>query len=293
MPQASPREPLDGVSADTERKRSAEVVRAALAEVVNGHDYAAADGYFTGDFTDHHPNSKGDLTGFTKHLATLTSLFPDLRMEIDHLIAQNDRVMVFGTWTGHQAGTRRPLRFTRADLFQVRDGRIAEHWDVVDYAPLTEFGYEPPSQRQPGTPPDRRASPAEVRNIELVLHVWDKLMVEHRLDIADEHYLQDYIQHNALAAQSGAGLEGMKEFFAGLFAAAPDFSSTITHILAQDDLVAIFADWSGHETTTGMDLDLCTADILRIEDGRIAEHWDVFDYAAVAKFGIAPPAEPA
>lgn len=269
---------------------TASLVERLFAEVYNGHAFDQVEQFFADDYVNHQPGAAPGTSGLRQWASTMLAMFPDLSCTIEHTVVQNDRAMVFVAWHGHLAATGKELNSQTANLYRVRDGRIAEHWSVFDYGPLLSFGITPPDQEQPGSQPDWRASPAEQENLRLVTRVWEELMQKHNLDYADEHYRADYIQHNRFAAQSGGGLAGMKQFFAGLFAAAPDLAGTIDHILVQDDFVALFSKWRGREATTGRELRLHTADLLRIQDGRIAEHWDVFDYSAVAQFGITPPA---
>jgi steroid delta-isomerase-like uncharacterized protein len=69
----------------------------------------------------------------------LLQTFPDLRFHVEQLIADGDRVVAYCTCEGTQRGTfqgiaasGRRFRVKRADIFRVRDGRIAEHWAVRD-----------------------------------------------------------------------------------------------------------------------------------------------------------------
>jgi predicted ester cyclase len=58
---------------------------------------------------------------------------------IEHMVAQNDLVMVFlngsGTHKGEFHGippTNKPVNIRSADLYRIEDGIIVGHWDVVD-----------------------------------------------------------------------------------------------------------------------------------------------------------------
>ena len=50
----------------------------------------------------------------------------------------------------------------------------------------------------------------------------------------------------------------------------PQFRSEIVRIAAEGDLVFVH----GHQTTSSTDLGVDAVDIYRIQDGKIAEHWD-------------------
>jgi len=65
--------------------------------------------------------------------------FPDLRFEMHDLVAAGDRVAVrwsaAGTHLGALPGlgtSGKRLRFAGQSIYELRDGRIAGHWQVVD-----------------------------------------------------------------------------------------------------------------------------------------------------------------
>ena len=284
----------DDLSRDRTGSSSGEteaVIRRLYAEVHNTHDLDRAPEFFAPDFVNHGPVDEVGIEPLQQRIGVMFTAFPDAEATLDHVVVQNDRAMVFLSWRGHLAGTGDSLMLSTANLYRVRDGLVVEHGSVIDQSGLTRFGMPAAEQRQVTDDPDWKCSAAEAANLRLVLTVWDEIMVQHKLERADDYYRQDYVQHNRFAAASGAGLAGMKEFFAGLFTIAPDLKGTITQIVVQDDLVGLFVVWTGTEAATGSAVKLDTADLLRVENGRIAEHWDVFDYSAVARFGVTQPSD--
>ncbi|MEU6594824.1 ester cyclase [Streptomyces sp. NPDC046881] len=262
-------------------------IRQLFEEIYGKHDFDRAPEFFAPDYVNHQPGAAPGVAGLQTWATTMLTLVPDLRCSIEQLVEQNDRVLVYVRWLGTIGGTERELSQQTANLYRLRDDRITEHWSVFDYSALTALGMTPPDQTTQVTgAPDWNAGDREQANMRLVQRVWDELMHQHRLEKADDYYRQDYIQHNPFAARSGGGLKGMKDFFAGLFQLAPDLVGDITQMIAQDDRVGIFCVWHGHEASSGEEVRLHTSDLLRIEDGLIAEHWDVMDYAAVARFGV-------
>lgn len=83
-----------------------------------------------------------DATGRQKLkeiFATLHRAYPDLRVELDDLIAEGDRVVACNTVTGTHRGeymgippTGKSVTYNEIFVFRVADGRIAETWGVVD-----------------------------------------------------------------------------------------------------------------------------------------------------------------
>ena len=108
------------------------------------------------------------------------------------------------------------------------------------------------------------------------------VFVNHDLSHLDSYMRDDYIQHNPDVPQ---GKKGFIDFFKQTFKAIPDFKYTLKKIVAESDLVMIYCTTSGTHTggewlgkqATGNKLDFNVVDIFRIQDGMIAEHWDVAD----------------
>ena len=72
------------------------------------------------------------------HQGLLTS-FPDSKTTIEDLVAEGDRVVMRGTATGTHKGpfggappTGKSFKVTTMSVFRIANGRIVEHWGVVD-----------------------------------------------------------------------------------------------------------------------------------------------------------------
>ncbi len=119
-------------------------------------------------------------------------------------------------------------------------------------------------------------------NKELVASFVDAVFVNHDLGSPDRFMTEGYIQHNPDVPQ---GKAGFIEFFKTTFAAMPDFHYTVKKIVADEDQVWVYSTTSATHTggawldmpATGNVLHFDVVDMFRIEDGKIAEHWDVAD----------------
>jgi predicted SnoaL-like aldol condensation-catalyzing enzyme len=108
------------------------------------------------------------------------------------------------------------------------------------------------------------------------------VFVDHDLSGLDDFMADDYIQHNPDVAQ---GKAGFREFFETTFRAIPDFRYTLKKIVAEGDLVFVHSTTTGTHTggewlgvaPTGNRLSFDVVDMFRMEDGKLAEHWDVAD----------------
>jgi predicted SnoaL-like aldol condensation-catalyzing enzyme len=130
------------------------------------------------------------------------------------------------------------------------------------------------------------------KNREIVETFVNDVFVNHDLSRLDSYMRDDYIQHNPDVAQ---GKQGFVEFFEQTFRAMPDFRYTLMKIVAEGDLVMIYCTTSGTHTggewlekqPTGNKLDFNVVDIFRIQNGMIAEHWDVADtFSLFSQLGI-------
>lgn len=75
--------------------------------------------------------------------------FPDVRMEIVEMIAEDDTVVArftcsgthLGAWRGHAPTGRRFERVDEVSFFAIREGRIARAWGLEDtHARLEQLG---------------------------------------------------------------------------------------------------------------------------------------------------------
>lgn len=110
------------------------------------------------------------------------------------------------------------------------------------------------------------------RNKALVLEAMTALFQRHDPQAVERLYALDYIQHNPEIPQG-------REALAGLVAQLP---STVFYepglIIAEGDFVAIHGRIRGWAPNTQI-----VVDIFRIEDGRLAEHWDVLQDEVIAE----------
>jgi steroid delta-isomerase-like uncharacterized protein len=119
------------------------------------------------------------------------------------------------------------------------------------------------------------------KNKKLVETLCMTVFHKHDFSCLDEIMRDDYIQHNEDTPQ---GKAGFKQFFEQMFKAMPDFNYTIKKIIAEGDTVMMYStttathlgEWLGNPPT-GNKLNFDVVDIFRIENGKIAEHWDVAD----------------
>jgi steroid delta-isomerase-like uncharacterized protein len=131
-----------------------ELYRHYIEELWNQKDPEAVDRYVAHDYIEHNTNLPPGFDGRKRFVATVIKAFPDYHAEIQEVVAEGDRVVARVEFTGTNDGpfegrppTHNKLRFSTADFFRIADGKIAEHWDVVNQLPrMIALGLiEPPA----------------------------------------------------------------------------------------------------------------------------------------------------
>jgi steroid delta-isomerase-like uncharacterized protein len=97
------------------------------------------------DAVDHSlpPGLPGGVAGVQAVLGAIRAGFPDHDAQVIHMIAEDDLVATYKTFTGTHTGdffgmpaTGKRATIRVMDFVRYRDGKIAEHWNVVDIAGL-------------------------------------------------------------------------------------------------------------------------------------------------------------
>jgi len=114
----------------------------------------------------------------------------------------------------------------------------------------------------------------QVANKKLVYNMWREFLTAHHLEAADKYLAPDYHQHNPNAV---TGREGVKAYFKAIGAkptAVPDTIPDLVSILGDRDMVTLFF-VRKFKNSKGEDYTTTWADMFRVKDGVIVEHWDV------------------
>ena len=98
---------------------------------LNKRDFEAAAQHFGPRYIQHNPNAADGIEGFKNFLAFLREKFPEGRSEIKRAFADGDYVIL------HVHSVRAPGERGNAimDIFRLENGKIVEHWDVVQPIP--------------------------------------------------------------------------------------------------------------------------------------------------------------
>lgn len=129
---------------------SAEVNAAAVRrwiDAYNNRDTAAEADARTSDFVAHVPGAPSPLNseGWVGFAFSFAEAFPDLRLTIEEIVADEDRTAARVTFRGTHRGdfqglpaTGRSVTFTSIEFNRMVDGKIAEHWVELDLVGLLQ-----------------------------------------------------------------------------------------------------------------------------------------------------------
>jgi predicted SnoaL-like aldol condensation-catalyzing enzyme len=111
-------------------------------------------------------------------------------------------------------------------------------------------------------------SEEEQSRLDFTLAMYREVLIAMNPDAVDRYISPDYVQHSSLAAP---GVEALKAFLVKVRAESPDAEQSIKRAFVDGDHVVVHVHvkrWPG-------DPGLAAIDIFRLENGLIAEHWDV------------------
>jgi steroid delta-isomerase-like uncharacterized protein len=133
-------------------------------------------------------------------------------------------------------------------------------------------------------------------NKEVIRAYVETIFNQQQVDRASELVAPDYRDHAALPGQA-PGLEGTKQKWAMYLAGIPDLRVTIQELVAEGDKVAVRRSYEGTHRgellgipATGKPIQIDGISILRLADGKTAEHWEQLDrLALMQQLGVLPP----
>ena len=108
----------------TIQERNKALVLEAFDTLFNKRDYAVAEKYWSPNYLQHSAHIEPGRDG----LFNLIRSAPDtLRYEHQLIVAEGDYVVVHGRFSGRG----QPAAWIAADIVRIENGRLAEHWDVL------------------------------------------------------------------------------------------------------------------------------------------------------------------
>lgn len=220
--------------------------------------------YMAEGYIQHNPDYATGKAAFIESVEGLAAA--PVKTTVDHVRAFEDGNYVFLQTIYNFAGAGEQVAF---DIFRFEDGLIAEHcWDNL----ATKADPNPSGNTQTDGYTALEDTDKTVENKNLVIRFLQDVMMGNNLGNMASYFDGDnYIQHNTGIAN---GVAALTDALGQLAAAGQEMRYDKTHmVLAQGNFVLAVSE--GNMGTIGADAATCFYDLWRIEDGKIAEHWDV------------------
>ena len=125
----------------------------AFGDAVNNGHFDAFDGLVAADCVDHDPapGQEPGPAGYRAFFTNMRTAFPDLHLEVEHLVADENNVAFAYTVTGTHEGpfmghesTGKSIRVRGMQISRYEDGRMVERWGSSDEnGLLDQLGIEP------------------------------------------------------------------------------------------------------------------------------------------------------
>jgi predicted SnoaL-like aldol condensation-catalyzing enzyme len=110
--------------ARTSAKENKARVIEAFDALFNKRDYSAAERFWSDRYIQHSAHIPPGREGLFNLVRSLPA---ELRYENHLILAEDDYVIAHGRFSGHG----RPAAWIAADVVRFEDGKLAEHWDVL------------------------------------------------------------------------------------------------------------------------------------------------------------------
>ncbi|MBB5801387.1 putative SnoaL-like aldol condensation-catalyzing enzyme [Saccharothrix ecbatanensis] len=251
-------------------------------EVVDKNDLSAGPKYIHDWYIQHSILMDQGLAGFNKFWNLLEGMFPDFHADRHKILAQGDTAVMLNTFSGHHGVTGQEIRIEVMDIYRVQDGKIAEHWDTIDYSVAMKFGFPIPAVVQPADPIDWTGTRKQTRNVALAQEYAKRLFGSGDADRWSALYVsRDLVNH-----QPGVG-NGREAFAANLrkyHQEFPDLTVEVTQVVAADDEFYIRSVWRGHRASDGKALQFSRGDMFKVRGFRAVEHWSALEYHSLIGF---------
>ena len=113
-----------------------EFIRNHFEEFVNRKNVSIGEVNFAPGFVDHGADVPPGLppgpAGAMQYVGAALKKVPDLRVNIEDLIAEADKVVVRNHWTGTDAASKQRLEFSGIVIWRIANRQIVERWAYLE-----------------------------------------------------------------------------------------------------------------------------------------------------------------
>jgi predicted SnoaL-like aldol condensation-catalyzing enzyme len=220
--------------------------------------------YVSADYKQHNPTLADGPEGLREYIDWRRAQDPQPRNIAKRVIAEGDLVVIMNDYQV-QPG----VSFMNIDdTFRVKDGKIVEHWDVIQLVTSTTASgndlWSTLSYPQV-TMPDPLASTQQSKKI--VLSYFNGLNKRHDASVINHYVAPGLIQHDAALKNGSAAVRAA---YLADWTANPQSIVSSEQVIAEGDYVTV----RYHYQKNAADLGKAVAETFRVRGGKIVEHWD-------------------
>ncbi len=241
----------------------AQIAAQVLKAVFTGGDTAVIDRVVRPDYIQHNPLAPDGPEAMKAFGAGMQQQFPDAVHHEKRAFSDGDMVLLHS----HSVLVPGTPGMAVFDIFRFQEGKIAEHWDVLQEVPATTASgndmFATLSGPQTEAPGQRWYT---AYNKKLVTAFFDQLMVNKDLTAIDTYIGTEYHQHHP---DTPDGAAGAKAGLGAYFAQFPQLSVVPKRVIAEGDLVAVHSHYIDTPGAPGW----AVLELFRVRDGKIVEHW--------------------
>ncbi|WP_349308091.1 nuclear transport factor 2 family protein [Pseudofrankia sp. BMG5.36] len=242
----------------------AQIAGQALQDVFERGDTAIVDRLVRPDYIQHNPLAPDGPDALKFFSSTMRQQFPAATFTPRRAISDGDLVLLHSR-SVLVPGTPGMAVF---DIFRFQDGKIAEHWDILQEVPATTANGN--DMFATLSRPRTEASGQRwftAYHKKLVTAFLDELLVRKDLAAIDTYVGAEYHEHSPTIPD---GVAGLKAGLGAYFEQFPQLSVVPKRVIAEGDLVAVHS----HYIDTPGERGRAALDLFRVRDGKIVEHWD-------------------
>lgn len=126
--------------------------------------------------------------------------------------------------------------------------------------------------------------PTPEQNKETVRRFMDEVMNHQKLEVAEEMFADDFVEHSPLSPDMGTDKKAALETFRAMFVMSPDAKAELVNVIATENKVAIHSRYTGTDNgigwgsmmdapPTGKSFSIEGIDVVTVNDeGKYTEH---------------------
>lgn len=227
---------------------SADIIRTTGTELFVHRDPSAVDRHYTEDFVQHSPLAPDGREGLRQFVQSMPD---DFRVDMVRMLDDHGTVAVHSVYEGLG-----PEPLVGFDVFRVEDGRIAEHWDVLEPLRTGPDGARPQLDGPVAVTDHERT-----QDNKRIAAEW----VEAALVGGDRHAVQDHMSPRGCTEHTGGTPDGPQPAY-----------QRLRRVVGEGNFVLTVAEAvPGGSRDGGSTGTVACYDLWRLDDGRIVEHWGV------------------